>query len=185
MIPGMVPPEETGTQFRMKPRYVVLLGILIVISGVILAWLGGQGILPLDPNITLTLTILTATVIMCCVSTLMIGSVASKIPDYQDMEIRFEEGMSHFENEEWENALLIFTELAGPSMDHKRALYYAAVCYGKLDDWENVKKYIRAYLKLKPKDVEAWEILVDAHKRLFEYDEAEAAQERITELSKD
>ncbi len=185
MIPEMVPPEGTDTQFKMKPKYIAFLGALIVVSGIILAWLGGHGILPFDPGITLTITILTATVIMCCASTLMIGSVASKIPEYQDMELRFQEGLAHFENEEWENALLIFTELAGPTMDHKRALYYAALCYGKVNDWENVKKYIKAYLKLKPDDKEAWELLADAHKRLFEYEQADIALKNATSPSKD
>jgi tetratricopeptide (TPR) repeat protein len=112
----------------------------------------------------------------------MLGSVASKMPEYGQMEIRFDEGMEHFKNEEWENALLIFTELAGPKMDHKRGLYYAALCYGKLDDWENVKKYCKAYLALKSNDREVWEMLADAHKRLFEYEEAEKALEKASRL---
>lgn len=182
MIPGIVPPENTHSDFKITPKYMAIACAVIVVGGTVLAWLGGQGILPFDPGITLTITILTATVVMCCSSTIMMGSVASKIPEYADMELRFEEGMAYFENEEWENALLVFTEQAGPKMDHIRALYYAALCYSKLDDWANVKKYIKAYLKLKPEDKEAWEILADAHKKLFEYDEADSALQKIAEL---
>ena len=80
------------------------------------------------------------------------------------------------------NVKFHFTELAGPKMDHKRALYYSARCYEKFDDWENVKKYCYAYLALKPEDREVWEMVADAHKRLFEYTEAEEAQKRAEEL---
>ena len=104
------------------------------------------------------------------------------MPEYGEMEIRFDEGMQHYENEEWENALLIFTELAGPRLDHKRALYYAARCYEHLDDWENVKKFCNAYLAIKPKDREVWEMLSEAHKKVFEYSEAEDAAEKASKL---
>jgi len=183
MIPGLVPSEETYSSSKMKPKYMGVLAAVILVGGIILAWLGGQGVLPFDPGITLTITILTITVIMCCGATIMMGSVLARIPEYQDMELRFNEGIAYFENGEWENALLVFTEQAGPKMDHIRADYYSALCYAKLDDWENVKKYIKAYLKLKPNDKEAWEILADAHKKLFEYDDADFALEKAAALS--
>jgi len=132
--------------------------------------------------VVLGVTILAATVIVCCASAIMLGSVASKLPEYGDMEIRLDEGMEHYGNEEWENALLIFTELAGPKLNHKRALYYAAKCYEKMDDWKNVKKFCNAYLVLKPKDREVWELLSSAHKKLVEYGEAEDAQVRASKL---
>jgi len=182
MLPEMAPQDGAGNPLQFKPKYIGTAAILIVVGGIIVALLSGQGILPFDGPMVLGMSILAATVIVCCASTLLLGSVASKMPEYGQMEIRFEEGMEHFKNEEWENALLIFTELAGPKMDHKRGLYYSALCYGKMDDWENVKKYCRAYLAIKPKDREVWEMLSDAHKRLFEYGEAEDARERASKL---
>ncbi|TFG32905.1 hypothetical protein EU527_09235 [Candidatus Thorarchaeota archaeon] len=182
MIPGIAPSEDIEADLRIKPTYIALLAILIVFSGIILAWLGGQGIIPVEPGMVLGITILTATVIVCCASLIMLGSVASKIPEYAEMELRFEEGLAHYENERWENALLIFTELSGSKMDHKRALFYAALCYNKLDDQENVKRYSRAYLKLRPDDREVWELLASAHKKLFEYEEAEIALQKASNL---
>ncbi|TFG33703.1 hypothetical protein EU527_06995 [Candidatus Thorarchaeota archaeon] len=178
----MAPAENIETDLRIRPKHIALVAILIVFSGIVLAWLGGQGIIPIEPGMVLGITILIATVIVCCASTIMLGSVASKIPEYAEMELRFEEGLAHYENERWENALLIFTELSGPKMDHKRALFYAALCYDKLDDWENVKKYISAYLALRPDDREGWELLASAHKKLFEYEEAEIALETASNL---
>ena len=178
----MAPSEDTGAEFNFKPIHIAILAMLIFVSGVILAWLGGQGIINVEPGVTLGLTILLATIIVCCASTIMLGSVASKIPEYAEMELRFDEGVAYFDNEEWENALLVFTELSGPKMDHKRALFYAALCYEKLEDWENVKKFIRAYLELKPDDREALELLANAHKKLFEYEEAEILMERASKL---
>jgi hypothetical protein len=182
MMPGMVPQGNASNSIQFKPKYIGIAAIVIVFGGIIVALLSAQGILPFDGPMVMGITILTATIIVCCASTLMLGSVASKMPEYGQMEIRFDEGMEHFKNEEWENALLIFTELAGPKMDHKRGLYYAALCYGKLDDWENVKKYCKAYLALKSNDREVWEMLADAHKRLFEYEEAEKALEKVSRL---
>jgi hypothetical protein len=182
MIPEIAPAEDASSGMKFPPYYIGILAVVIVFGGIIVAWLSAQGILPFDGLMVIGITILAATVIVCCASTIMLGSVASKMPEYGDMEIRFEEGMEHYGNEEWENALLIFTELAGPKLDHKRALYYAARCYTQMDDWENVKKYCKAYLVLKPKDREVWEMLSDAHKKLFEYSEAEDAAKRASKL---
>jgi tetratricopeptide (TPR) repeat protein len=98
------------------------------------------------------------------------------------MEIRFEEGMEFYNNQEWEAALNVFKQEMGPELDHKRALFYGAKCCDKLDDLECVKKYTKRYLELQPKDKDAWEMLADAHKRLFEYHEAEDAMKRASKL---
>lgn len=177
MIPNAVP-KEAVEGFSPPYRYVALLALLITLGGIIAAWLGGQGILPIDPTITLGITILAATIVVCCAAVIMQGTYASRIVSYSEMEIRYEEGKLHFDNEEWENALLIFTELAGTKMDHKRGTYYAACCYEKLGDLESAKKYIMAYLRMKPRDAEAWEMLSHYHKSLFEYEEAQYAKEQ-------
>jgi hypothetical protein len=182
MMPGMAPQGSAGNPVQFKPKYIGIVAIAIVGGGIIVALLSAQNLLPFDGVMVMGVAIIAATVIVCCASTILLGSVASKMPEYGQMEIRFDEGMEHFKNEEWENALLIFTELAGPKMDHKRGLYYAALCYGKLDDWENVKKYCNAYLAIKPGDREVWEMLADAHKRLFEYEAAEKALDRASML---
>ena len=177
MIPGVIP-QEAAEGFSPPYKYIILITALITIGGIIAAWLGGQGILPISPAVSLGFTILAATILVCCSAVMMQSAYASRMVNYSEMEIRFEEGKAHFDNHEWENALLIFTELAGPKMNHKRATYYAACCYEKLGDWENVKKYTRAYLGMKPRDAEAWEMLARSHKNLFEYEEAQYAQEQ-------
>ena len=182
MMQGMPPPEDMGEGVQIKPKYIGIAAVVIVIGGIIIALLSAQGILPFDGPTVIGISILAATVIVCCASTIMLGSVASKMPEYGDMEIRYDEGMEHYKNEEWENALLIFTELAGPKMNHKRALYYAARCYEQMNDWENVKKFCKSYLAIKPKDREVWELLSDAHKKLFEYGDAEDAQKEASKL---
>ena len=175
MIPDMIP-EEATEGFTPPYKYILLAAALITVGGIVIAWLGGQGILPIDPAVTLGMSILLATIVICCAAVIMQGTYASRIVHYGEMEIRYEEGMEHFENGEWENALLIFTELAGPKMNHKRGTYYSACCYEKLGDWENVKKYTIAYLRMNPKDAEAWNMLSRAHKTLFEYEEAQHAR---------
>jgi predicted Zn-dependent protease len=70
----------------------------------------------------------------------------------------------------------------GPANDHKRALYYGALCYDKLDKSEDMRNFLKRYLELQPKDKEAWDLLARAHKRLFEYAEAQEAEIRASEL---
>ncbi|MHA2385139.1 MAG: hypothetical protein ACXAEE_02895, partial [Candidatus Thorarchaeota archaeon] len=106
----------------------------------------------------------------------------ARMPRYGEMETRFKEGMEFYNNQEWEAALKIFREQMGPEMNHKRALFYGAKCCEILDDLSCVKEYTKKYLELQPKDKEAWEMLTNAHKRLFEYEEAEYAQKRAAEL---
>lgn len=176
-------PDQAETQTRMPaPKYITSAAILIFVGGIVLAWLGGQGYLPIDPGMALGVSTILATIIVCCVSTQMISSFAQRVPEYGDMEIRFKEGKLRFDNKEWEYALEIFKTLAGPKLDHKRALYYGARCYEELSDWENMKVFCKAYLEMNPKDKEVWEMLNRAHKRLFEYSEAEEALEKANKL---
>jgi tetratricopeptide (TPR) repeat protein len=176
-------PDQQESQMRMpSPKFVGGLAVIIVIGGIIAAFLAGQGYLPVDPGMVLGMSMLGASIIVCCTSTLMIGSYAQRVPEYGDMELRFEEGKEQFENEEGEYALEIFKTLAGPRLDHKRALYYGARCYEELQDWENMKVFCKAYLKMTSKDKEVWEMLNRAHKKLFEYEEAEEALKRANEL---
>ena len=121
-------------------------------------------------------------VLVCCSAISMIASYSQKIPEYSEMEIQYEEAKSHYDNEEYEAALEIFRGLAGPRLNHKRALYYGARCYEALDDWGNMKIFCKAYLELKPKDKEVWEMLNRAHKKLFEYEEAQEALDRASKL---
>jgi hypothetical protein len=181
MIPAM-PEDQPAGMPSIKPMHIGLAAILIVFGGIILAWLAGQGFLPFNPGLIIGTSILVATLIVCCASSVLITSFASKMPEYGEMEIRYREGMDYYEDGEWEKALPIFVELAGTNLDHKRAVFYAAKCYEATDDWPNVKRYSRAYLELKPKDKEVWELLATAHKRLFEYEEAEEAQAKADSL---
>lgn len=178
------------TDMDMRSRNVKLIAVaavVIIIGGIILAWLTGQGYLPavrefIEPAAILGITILTASILICCTASLLTGSYASKIPEYGEMEIVFEKAKEHYDAEEWEEALEIFQKLMGPNMDHKRALYYGAMCCEKLGNTENVIRYLRRYVELQPKDKEVWEILARAHKRLFQYEEANEAEQKAMSL---
>ena len=45
-----------------------------------------------------------------------------------------------------------------------------------------MKIFCLAYLEIKPKDREVWEMLNRAHKKLFEYEEAEDALDKASRL---
>lgn len=166
----------------LPPKYVSIAVVVIFVGGIILSFLAGQGYIPLNPAMVLGMSILLIVILVCCSATTMIASYSRRIPEYGEMEIRYEEAKSHYDNEEFEAALEIFKGLAGPRMNHKRAVYYGARCYEALDDWENMKIFCKAYLELKPKDKEVWEMLNRAHKKLFEYEEAQNALDRASKL---
>ena len=180
MMPQLA--EEEDGYSVLPPKTVAIAVVIIFIGGIVLSILAGQGIIPIDPVMTLGLSIMAVVILTCCSATLMIAHYSQRIPEYSEMESRFEEAKEQFDNEEYEPALEIFKALAGPKMNHKRALYYGARCYEELSDWENMKIFCKAYLELKPNDKEVWEMLNRAHKKLFEYEEAEHAFEKASKL---
>ncbi|MFW9966722.1 MAG: hypothetical protein ACFFEA_06160 [Candidatus Thorarchaeota archaeon] len=176
-------PESTRKPFRLDIRIIAAFGIIILVAGITLAWVVAQlGIPFLDPRIILGASVLISMILVCCSSMMVFGKFAARMPEYGVMETRFKEGMEFYNNQEWEAALEIFREQMGPKMDHKRALFYGARCCENLEDLECVKRYTKRYLELQPKDKEAWEMLASAHKRLFEYEEADNAMKRAEEL---
>ena len=180
MIPQF-PDDEEGMS-APPYKYVAVAVVVIFIGSTVISLLGGQGVLPVNPIMTMGMAILLITMLICCSAILTIGAYSRKIPEYSEMEIMFEEAKSRFDDGEYEKALETLKVLAGPKLNHKRALYYGALCYEALEDWENMKVFCKAYLELKPKDKEVWEMLNRAHKRLFEYEEAEEALDRASKL---
>jgi len=180
MIPQF-PDDEEGMSFPAQ-KYVGAAVIIIFVGGVVLSFLAGQGIIPINPATIFGISIMLGVILVCCSATLMITSYSQKIPEYSEMEIKYDEAKSCYENGEYETAVEIFKMLAGPRLNHKRALYYGALCYEALDDWENMKIFCKAYLELKSKDKEVWEMLNRAHKKLFEYEEAQEALDRASKL---
>ena len=176
-------PESTGRRFKLDIRIIGAAAVIILVGGTVLAWVVGNfGIPFLEPGPILAITIMIAMILVCCSAMTVIGQFAYRMPQYGEMETRFKEGMEFYGNQEWGEALKVFREQMGPEMNHKRALFYGAKCCEELDDWNCVKEYIKKYLEMKPKDREAWEILANAHRRLFEYEEAEGALRKAADL---
>jgi len=169
--------------FGFRGRYLGAVVAVIAVVGVIAALLAGQGYIPLSPISIIGVTMLVIPIVVCCYTLGLQASLYSKMPQYAQQESLFQEGMTYYNSKEWKKALDVFLEVMGPKKDHKRALYYSARCYEQLNDWANVKKFTSLYLAMQPKDREAWEMLAAAHTRLFEYDEAEAANARASRLS--
>ncbi|TFG13231.1 tetratricopeptide repeat protein [Candidatus Thorarchaeota archaeon] len=170
---------------KKKQKILVSFAIIIMVGGIAVEWLLGHDLIQIDiPSGTVFgLTILTGLIIICCISSMLTGSYAAKMPEYGEMETKFNEGMALYEEGEYEEAIQIFKELMGSELNHKRALYYTAEAYEHLDEHEQVKKYITKYLEMQPNDQEAWGMLGDAHKKLFEYEEAEEAYSKGKKLS--
>lgn len=177
---------------RNRVKIVTAAAIGIFVGGFVLAWLVGNGyveypagsatLFEINAGTIFGFSILAGTLLICCTSSMMLGAFASRIPGYGDLEIRFEAAKELYDDNDWEAALSAFIELMTPKMNHKRALYYAARCNEELDNWEDVKKYCKMYLGMQSKDKEVWELLARAHRKLFEYEEAQDAEMKIQEL---
>lgn len=175
---------EQPTEGRSRVKTVVGAGIIVIVASIVLEFLSGWGYLGsgIQSGTILGLGILIGSALICCTSVMLTSSYAAKMPGYGDMEIKFKDGIRLFEEEEWSEALVIFRELMGPQMNHKRALYYAARCSEKLDDYDAVGVYCNSYIKMQPRDKEVWEMKANAHKKLFEYEEGEDAMLRAENL---
>ncbi|MHA2163327.1 MAG: tetratricopeptide repeat protein [Candidatus Thorarchaeota archaeon] len=177
---------------RNRVKIVTAASIGTFVGGFVLAWLVGNGyveypegsatLFDINAATIFGFSILVGTMLICCTSSMLLGAFAARIPGYGDMEIRFEAAKELYEDKDWEAALSAFVELMTPNMNHKRALYYAARCSEELDKWEDVKKYCQLYLKMQSKDKEVWELLARAHRKLFEYEEAQDAELKMQEL---
>jgi tetratricopeptide (TPR) repeat protein len=178
----MIPENPSDLSKKLSFKRIGLAVSVIIVGGVGLAFLAGHGVIEQDPGIIIGFTIILVTIVVFCTSCTFIGSYVSRMPDYQELEDRFKDGLVLFENEEWTAALEVFKDVMGPAKDHKRALYYGALCYDKLDNSENMRVWLKRYLELQPKDREAWNLLARAHKRLFEYAEAQEAEIRASEI---
>ena len=176
--------EQPDYSRYLNAKFIGIIAFLIFIAGLITEFLNSIFSLGIPPGTSFIISVLLATILACCGSLTTLGSIGMKLPEYGEMETKFQEGKELYDNGDWDDALAIFKELSGPKMNHKRALYYGARCYEKLNDSENVILYCKKYLEMQPKDKEVWELLASAHKRLFEYEEANEAQMRADKLRK-
>ena len=178
----MAPENSSDLSKKLNFKKAGLAVSVIIVGGVGFAFLAGHGYIDQDPGIIIGFTLILVTIVVFCTSCGFIGSYMSNLPDYQRLEDRFKDGLVLFEDEEWIAALEVFKDVMGPTKDHKRALYYGALCYDKLDRSEDMRDFLKLYLELQPKDKEVWNLLARAHKRLFEYAEAQEAEIRASEL---
>jgi tetratricopeptide (TPR) repeat protein len=178
----MTPEDSLDLSKKLNFKKIGLVVSAIIVGGVGLAFLAGYEYIDQDPGIIIGFTFILVTIVVFCTSCAFLGSYMSNLPNYQKLEDRFKDGMVLFEEEEWTAALEVFNDIMGPSKDHKRALYYGALCYDKLDKSEDMRDFLKLYLELQPKDKEVWNLLARAHKRLFEYAEAQEAEIRASEL---
>ncbi len=178
----MVPENSSDLSKKLSFKKIGLAVSVIIVGGFGLAFLAGHGYINQDPGIIIGFTFILVTIIVFCTSCAFLGSYVSNLPDYQKLEDRFKDGLVLFEDEEWTAALEVFKDVMGPAKDHKRALYYGALCYDKLDKSEDMRDFLKRYLELQPNDKEVWNLLARAHKRLFEYAEAQEAEIRASGL---
>jgi tetratricopeptide (TPR) repeat protein len=77
---------------------------------------------------------------------------------YAVSERYLELSLEHMENERWEDALQNLKLITRSMPDHKRALYYSAICKERLGDYGGANESITMYLKMKPEDNDAVEL---------------------------
>ena len=78
---------------------------------------------------------------------------------YAVSERYLELAIEYVESERWDDALKYLDPILHDMPDHLRALYYAAVCREKLGDKDVASRHILQYLKEKPDDSDARNLL--------------------------
>ena len=151
--------DQFGSSWRryLNAKFIGIIAVLLIVASIITEMLNRLFSLGLPAGMAFVIGILMATVFACCMSLTTIGSIGMKLPEYGEMEQKFQTAKEFYDNREWREALILFKELHGERMDHKRALYYGAKCYEQLNDWEMVKQYCQKYLEMQSKDKEVWE----------------------------
>jgi tetratricopeptide (TPR) repeat protein len=173
--PSSEEPTQRDRSTKLTVRTILVVAAVVFVGGLVVGLLGGLGVLAIPASSVIILTVLLVAVLACCSTITRLFQVSKRMPLYSEMEARFEQGKMLFDNGEWAQSLEVFLELAGPKKDHKRALYYAARCYENLEQWSQAKEHYRLYLKLQPKDKEVWHSLAQAHRKMFEYEQADEA----------
>jgi len=84
----------------------------------------------------------------------------------------FKKGIYHFRQENYDEALVAFSEVFRERPNMSLAAYYMGLTYKRLEDYVEAKQYLEKSLELTPKITGALIELVDLLYRLGEFDEA-------------
>ncbi|MHA1653040.1 MAG: hypothetical protein ACTSVT_03515, partial [Candidatus Thorarchaeota archaeon] len=69
-----------------KSKLLMVLAGVITVGGMLVALLGGYGILAVNPGMVVGFSFLVASIMVCCAAVMVTGSVASRLPEYSEME---------------------------------------------------------------------------------------------------
>lgn len=143
-------------KINKEPKWIV---IWFLTTGVLCALtclaLSRTGYLPWDDVTALLLGFFVPIVTYTIKELMGLYEYPSRYSSYAVSERYLELSQEYMEREMWSDALHNLNLITRSMSDHKRALYYSAICKEKLDDYEGARESITIYLKMKPDDEEA------------------------------
>lgn len=160
--------KDTATKVLVEPKWKVLWYFTNSLwAGITLYILASYGYVFWSPNMALIVGFFTPLVVYTAKEALGLFKYKRRLGEFWYMDRQYERAMQLFHNQEWEKALALFSLILKVGPDHKRALYYAAVCNEKLGNWSDVVTMSRHYLKQNPEDDEVSSMLTKANQNLW------------------
>ncbi|NHJ12946.1 MAG: hypothetical protein EAX95_04680 [Candidatus Thorarchaeota archaeon] len=152
--------QETATKVLVDPKWKAMWYFTNSLwSGITLYLLSSFGYVFWSPKLALILGFFVPLVVYGAKEGLGLYRYKRNLGDFWYMGQHYKQGLGLFENELWEKALVHFEEVLKVGPDHKRALYYSAICHERLQNWDEMESRCRRYLEQNPNDVEVQSML--------------------------
>ncbi|MHA1903511.1 MAG: tetratricopeptide repeat protein [Candidatus Thorarchaeota archaeon] len=148
--------------FHNRKMQIVYTLVLAISSGITAYVLSVFGYIMWDPISAFIVGCLTPIVIIEFKVLLRLPQHSTRLQWYAKMNLHFNDAMVLYNKGKWSESLLILDDLLGENKDHKRALYYGALCHKELQNNEAMIEYFTRYLELTPSDMEVADLLKSA-----------------------
>ncbi|MHA2163045.1 MAG: hypothetical protein ACXABF_11535, partial [Candidatus Thorarchaeota archaeon] len=148
--------------FHNRKRQIAYALVLSISSGITAYALSVLGYIMWEPIAAFIVGCLTPIVIIEFKVLLRLPQHSTHLQWYNKMNLQFNDAMELYNKGKWSESLFILDDLLGENRDHKRALYYGALCHRELQNNEAMIEYFTHYLELTPGDLEVADLLKNA-----------------------
>lgn len=159
--------RETATKVLVEPKWKAMWYFTNSLwSGITLYILSSLGYVFWSPLSALLLGFFVPLIVYGTKEGLGLYRYKRNLGEFWYMNQNLKEGMAYFENGFWEEALRCFEKILKVGPDHRRALYYSAICEEKLLNWAKAERLSVKYLEQKPDDEEVRSMMERARQHL-------------------
>ena len=161
--------RDTANKVLVEPKWKALWYFTNSLwAGITLYILADLGYVFWNPNLAFLVGFFAPLVVYGAKEFMGLYKYKRRLGEFWFMDQQYELAMKMYGNQEWEKARACFSRILSIGPDHKRALYYSAVCNEKLGDWNEVVTLARRYLEQNPSDQEVSVMLKRANQYLWD-----------------